>query len=91
VIQPLDLIILTFATFYLSFALVHLDMPFNVMKTFRERVTTGGGLLLCFWCCAWWVALVLFLVQYRTFDLITTSAIAGAASFGYKNTGGGYS
>lgn len=87
---PLDLIALTFATFYLSYALVHLDLPYNVMKRFRENVTTFGGLLLCFWCCAFWVALVLYLIQYRAVDLITVSAIAGAASFGYKYVGGGY-
>lgn len=87
----LDLVALTFATFYLAFALVHLDLPFNVMKRFRENVTTIGGMLLCFWCCSWWVALILFLIQYRTVDLITVSAIAGAASFGYKYVGGGYS
>lgn len=86
----LDLIALTFATFYLSYALVHLDLPFNVMKRFRENVTTFGGLLACFYCAALWVALVLYLIQYRTIDLVWASAIAGAASFGYKYVGGAH-
>jgi hypothetical protein len=87
---PLDLLILTLATFYLSYAAVHLDLPFNAAKRFRENVTTFGGLLLCFWCTAFWVALALYAIQYRTLDLVTISAIAGAASFGYKYVGGGY-
>lgn len=86
----IDLVALTFATFYLSFALVHLDLPFNVMKRFRENVTTIGGLLLCFYCAAFWVALGLYLVQYRAIDLVWASATAGAASFAYRYTGGAH-
>lgn len=85
---PIELLFLAFATYYLSYAAVHLDLPFNVGKLFRERVTTIGGMLLCFLCCAWWVALILYVVQYRTVDLIMVSAIAGAACLAYKYTGG---
>lgn len=88
---PLDLLTLTLATFYLAYAAVHLDLPFNAGKRFRENVTTFGGLLLCFLCCAWWVALILYVVQYHTVDLTHVSAIAGAACLAYKYTGGGYS
>lgn len=84
----IDFVALTFAAFYLAYALVHLDLPFNIMKRFRETVTTIGGLLLCFYCAAWWVALGLYLVQYRALDLVWASAIAGAASFAYRYTGG---
>lgn len=85
---PIDLLALTFATFYLAYAAVHLDLPFNVGKRFRENVTTIGGLLLCFYCAALWVALILYLIQYREIDLVWASAIAGAASFAYRYTGG---
>lgn len=87
---PLDLAILTLATFYLAYAAVHLDLPFNAGKRFRENVTTFGGLLLCFWCAAWWAALILYAIQYRAIDLVTISAIAGAASFAYRYTGGAH-
>lgn len=87
---PLDLAILTLATFYLAYAAVHLDLPFNVGKRFRETVTTFGGLLLCFYCAAFWFAFILYLVQYRAIDLVVISAIAGAASFAYRYTGGAH-
>lgn len=87
---PTDFLTLTLATFYLAYALVHLDLPFNVGKTFRERVTTVGGLLLCFYCCAFWVAALLYLVQYRALDVVQVCAIAGAACLAYRYTGGGH-
>lgn len=87
---PLELLFLTLATFWITYALVHLDLPFQVMKTFREKVTTFGGLLLCYYCASFWVALALYAIQYRAVDLVMTSAIAGAACLAYRYTGGGH-
>lgn len=84
-----DFLLLTFATYYLAYALVHLDLPFHVGTRLRE-MTTIGGMLLCFICTSWWVAFALYVVQYRAIDLVTVSAIAGAATLAFKYTGGSH-
>lgn len=87
---PLDFLILTLATFYWAYSLVHLDMPFQAAKRFRENVTTFGGALLCFYCTAFWVALIVYALHYQAIDLIAISGITGAASFAYRYTGGAH-
>lgn len=86
---PPDFLLLTFASYYLGYALVHLDLPFDLGKRLRG-VTTIGGLLLCYYCACWWVAFALYAVQYRTLDIVAISAIAGAASLAYKYVGGSH-
>lgn len=88
---PINFLTLALATFWITYALVHLDLPFGVMKAFRERITTFGGLLLCYYCASWWTALALYGVQYRAIDVVMASAIAGAACLAYRYTGGHYS
>lgn len=84
---PPDFLPFVFATYYLAYALVHLDLPFGLGKRLRG-VTTIGGMLLCFICTSWWTAFALYAIQYRTIDLVVISAIAGAASLAFKYTGG---
>lgn len=84
---PPDFLLLTFAAYYLAYALVHLDLPFDLGKRLRG-VTTVGGLLLCYFCTVFWTAFALYAIHYRALDLIVISAIAGAASLAFKYTGG---
>lgn len=85
---PHDFLLFALATYYLAYALVHLDLPFDLGKRFRENVTTIGNMLLCFYCTAFWIAFALYAIHYRALDLIVISAIAGAASLAFKYTGG---
>lgn len=74
----LSLILLTFATFYVTYAVTRSNGPFNVFQGARDKLP-HGGLLLCHTCLALWVSLVLFVCVFRDVDIVAILAIAGAS------------
>lgn len=72
----LDLLIVTFASWYLAYAVTSTHGPFAVFERIR-KVTTLGGLLTCPVCLSVWVALILLLLPMG----VVTQAfgVAGAA------------
>lgn len=76
----------TLAALYLAHVLTATHGPFNVFKTARDTLS-HGGLLTCFFCLVFWVALLLRLMPR---GLVEALAVAGGASAVYKYTGMGY-
>lgn len=74
----LSLILLAFATFYVTYAVTRTKGLFNVFQGARERLP-HGGLLTCHTCLAFWVSLVLYVCVYRDIDIVAILAIAGAS------------
>lgn len=69
----LDLLIITFAAWYVAYAVTSTHGPFTVFERIR-KVTTLGGLLTCPVCLAPWVALALLLAPMG----VVTQALAAA-------------
>lgn len=72
----IDLLIVTFAAWYLAYSVTSTHGPFNVFDRLR-KLTTLGGLLTCPVCLAPWVALALLIAPM---GVVTQSlGAAGAA------------
>lgn len=85
----LDLLIITLATFYAAHAVTNTSGPFHVFLWLREHIP-HGKLLSCFVCAAPWFALLFALLMTTSFVFLTEwFALAGAAVFLWRFTGGG--
>lgn len=73
----------TFAALYLAYVLTTTHGPYNLFKTARATLP-HGGLLTCFFCLVFWVALALHILPRFVVDALT---VAGGASALYKYTG----
>lgn len=74
----LNLILLAFAAFYVTYAVTRTKGLFKAFEYARDKLP-HGGLLTCHTCLAFWVSLVLFVCVYRDVDLVAILAIAGAS------------
>lgn len=85
---PLDLLILSLFTWYVSYILVKTDGPFQVFAKLRARVTFGG-LLLCLYCTVFWVALTGYVLFQSPYVIIVyAGAMSGGAMILHRYTGG---
>lgn len=87
--QPLDLIILSLATWRLAFFVAHESGPFAVMARIRTK-NDLGGLLTCIKCVSIWAALLL-LVAYSSplVPLVWVLAVSGLSLMLSSYTGAG--
>jgi hypothetical protein len=86
--SPLNLLILTLATFYASYTIANTHGPFAVFNRLREAIPLGG-LTACIVCLSVWLA-ALFYVLLLTplYPVIVIIAIAGASVLLFRYTGG---
>lgn len=86
--SPLDLLILSLATFYAAYVLVNTDGPFHYFNWLRRNVL-HGGLLTCIYCAAIWLFAVFYILWISPLQIICYGfAGAGAAMLLYRYTGG---
>lgn len=85
--QPLDLLILTLATWRIAALVSKEDAPFRVMKRIRDRLPEASGIR-CVMCVSIWAAaLVLVLWQTPLSFLVTVAAVSGGALMLARYTG----
>lgn len=85
---PINLLILSLATFSMAYLLVKEDAPFKLMARLRS-VTTFGGLLTCIHCSAMWCAILCYiLISTPLAPIVYVFAIRGGMQFLYRWTGG---
>lgn len=83
---PLDALALGLGTFYAAYAVARTAGPLDAFK--RARSLRGiGPLASCFYCCAFWAAIGLWLALQSVPPVMYVFAAAGAASFAYRWTG----
>jgi hypothetical protein len=81
-----ELIILSLATWRLSYLIVYEDAPFHALEKLREW-NDLGGLLRCIYCVSIWVAVGLcWLTDNLT--LVNVLAVSGLAVMWWRYTGG---
>ena len=87
---PLDeLIIITLATWRLSYMLVTEEGPYQILTRLRARFALGG-LTDCIYCMSVWVALLMWLTwQTDAYPVVMVLAISGAAMMLRSYTGAG--
>jgi uncharacterized protein DUF1360 len=86
--QPLDLLILTLATFYTAYALSSTHGPFGLFERLRAALPLGG-LTACMVCLSVWLAAAFYLLLPTVLSpVVVVLAIAGASVFVYRWTGG---
>lgn len=77
--SPLDLLIISIATWRISYMIASEDGPFGVFLQLR-RVAPLGGLTTCMYCVSVWAALVLWLVwQTVAQPAVVIVALSGGA------------
>lgn len=76
--QPLDILILAIATWYIAHVITRTDGPYAVFRSLR-KVMPLGGMLTCINCAAIWIAVGLWVVwQTPIAALVLPFTIAGA-------------
>jgi len=85
--QPLDLLIISLAAFYLAYAISSTDGPFSVFVWLRAHVALGG-LTKCLVCLSPWLAAVFYLIQQTPAAwIVWIFAAAGASVLLWRYTG----
>lgn len=79
-----DLLIITLATWYVSYAVSSTHGMFGIFERARKSLP-HGGLLDCPVCLAFWVALILLLVPMGV--VVQALAVAGAAMLAHSASG----
>lgn len=88
--SPLDLLILTLATFYSAYAIANTHGPFGIFERLRTALPLGG-LTACLVCLSVWLAAVFYLLLPTQFSpVVTVLALAGASVLLYRYTGGSH-
>lgn len=88
IMKPIDLLILSLATFSMAYLLVKEDAPFKLMARLRA-VSTFGGALSCIMCAAFWCAILCYvLLSTPLAPLVYVFAIRGGMQVMYRYTGG---
>lgn len=82
-----DLLLLTFATWRLSYLLTRENAPYNLLGRFRLRYPLGG-LMDCPYCMSVWVAVGLYFLFPYMPAVVYVLAISGAAMLLHRYTGG---
>lgn len=93
--NPLDLLILSLATWRSAYFIVKDNGPFNFMGRIRARWTDGeypgsfGELLTCIYCASVWCGLVMWAIyQTPAYPVVQIVAISGGALMLHRYTGG---
>jgi hypothetical protein len=85
--RPLDLIALSFATFYLSYAVSSSAGPWRVFEWLRAHLSLGG-LTACIVCLSPWFAGLFYVLLLIAPYIVWLFAAAGASVFLFRYTGG---
>ncbi len=86
--QPLDFLILAFATFYASYAISATDGPAHVFAWLRLHLPIGG-LTKCLVCLSPWLAALFYVLMPTALStIVDILAIAGASVLVWRYTGG---
>lgn len=84
---PLDLLILSLATWRLARLLTKEDAPYQLMTRFRARFHLA--VLDCIYCTSIWCAIALYLLwQTPAAPIVIVLAISGGAMMLFRYTGG---
>lgn len=84
---PLDLLILSLATWRLARFLTKEDAPYQLMARFRARFSLA--VLECIYCTSFWCAIALYLLWLTpAAPVVTVLAISGGAMMMHRYTGG---
>lgn len=86
ILNLLDLLILSLATWRLARLLTKEDAPFKLMARIRERLK--WGVFECIYCTSIWCAIALYVI-WRTpaAPIVTVIGISGGAMMLYRYTG----
>lgn len=85
--QPLDLLILSLATFYCAYAISSTDGPLHVFEWLRAHVGLGG-LTKCLVCLSPWLAALFYALMLTPMvAIVDILAIAGASVLLWRYTG----
>lgn len=85
--NPFDLLILSLATFYLSYAISSTDGPFHVFGWLRTHVPLGG-LTACLVCLSPWFAALFYVLLLTPLAVaVYVLAVAGASVLVWRYTG----
>lgn len=88
--QPLDLLIISLATFYCAYAISSTDGPLHVFEWLRTHIGLGG-LTKCLVCLSPWLAALFYVVQQTPAAwIVSIFAIAGASVLVWRYTGGSH-
>lgn len=85
--NPLDLITLALASWYLTYIVVNTDGTFRLFDRFRTRFPLGG-LTACVYCTVPYVAIIVVLGWLYLPAAIQVVAICGLAMLFHRYTGG---
>lgn len=86
--RPLDLAILTLATWYAAYSVATKGGPWNVFEWLRQHVPLGG-LTQCIVCLAFWFGAAFYLLSLTPLaPVVYPFAAAGGAILLYRYTGG---
>lgn len=93
--NPLDLLILSLATWRAAYFIVKDNGPFNFMGRIRTRWTDGehpgsfGELLTCIYCASIWTSLLMLAIWFTPVQpVVQIVAISGGALMLHRYTGG---
>ena len=85
--QPLDLLIISLATFYCAYAVSSSTGPWSVFVWLRNRFKLGG-LTSCLVCLSPWIAALFYVIQQTSAAwIVSIFAIAGASVLVWRYTG----
>lgn len=85
--QPLDLLIITLATFYAAYAVSASSGPWSVFVWLRNRLPLGG-LSACLVCLSPWLAALFYVLMFTPlYVAVNVLAIAGASVLVWRYTG----
>lgn len=86
--QPLDLLVVSLATFYVAYAISSTHGPWHIFEWLRGHLPLGG-LTGCIVCLSPWVGLLFYLLLTTPVAWIAwVFGVAGASIFAYRWTGG---
>ena len=72
--------------FYAAYSITRTHGPFHIFETVRVRYPLGG-LTACFYCMAFWAAIVAYVLLIVFPPALYVVAAAGGAAFLYRYTG----
>lgn len=84
----LDFLLLSIATWRLSYMIVKEDGPYNILTRFRARFSLGG-LTTCIYCLSVWIAALLYVVFIYAAPIVYVLAVSGGALMLRSYTGAG--
>lgn len=87
--QPLNLLILMLAAFYVAYAVSSTHGPAGIFARLRDRLPLGG-LTTCIICLAPWCSAVFYLLMLTVPYVVYVFAAAGGVVLAWRYTGGSH-